>query len=54
MMISLFYLHYLGNAVDVADIPVMLVAVGPVEGRQVERGSEVATRGGRGAMQRTA
>ncbi len=28
------YLHYLGEAVDVADIPVMLV-VGHVEGRQV-------------------
>ena len=53
MMISLFYLHFLGEAVDVADSPVILV-VGHVEGRQVERGSEVATRGGRGAMQRTA
>ena len=39
------YLHYLGEAVDVADIPVMLV-VGPGEGRQVARGSDVATRGG--------
>ena len=34
MIISLLYLHYLGEAVDVADIPVMLV-VGHVEGRQV-------------------
>jgi hypothetical protein len=39
MIISLLYLHFLGEAVDVADIPVMLV-VGHVEGRQVERGSD--------------
>ena len=31
MMISLLYLHVLGEAVDVADIPVMIV-VGHVEG----------------------
>ena len=51
MIISLLYLHYLGEAVDVADIPVMLV-VGHVEGRQVTRCSDVATRGGGGATQR--
>jgi hypothetical protein len=39
MIISLLYLNYLGEAVDVADIPVMLV-VGHVEGRQVARGSD--------------
>ena len=48
MIISLLYLHYLGEAVNVADchtdISVMLV-VGHVEGRQVARGSVVATRG---------
>jgi hypothetical protein len=37
--------------VDVADIPVMIV-VGHVEGRQVARGSAVATRCGGGATQR--
>jgi hypothetical protein len=31
MIISLLYLHFLGETVDVADIPVMLV-VGHVEG----------------------
>jgi hypothetical protein len=46
MTISLLYLHVLGEAVDVADIPVMIV-VG-----QVSRGSDVATRGGWGATQR--
>jgi hypothetical protein len=45
VIISLLYLHYLGEAVDVADILVMLV-VGHVEGRQVARGSNVATTGG--------
>jgi hypothetical protein len=48
MMISLLYLHVLGEAVDVADIPVIIV-VGHVEGRQVARGSDLATRGGGGA-----
>jgi hypothetical protein len=51
MIISLFYLHYLGEAVNVADIPVMLV-VDHVEGRQFARGIDVATRGGGGATQR--
>ena len=51
MMISLLYLHVLGETVDVADIPVMIV-VGHVEGRQVARGSDVATRGSGGATQR--
>jgi hypothetical protein len=37
--------------VDVAEIPVM-ITVGHVEGRRVARGSDVATRGGRGATQR--
>ena len=41
MIISLLYLHYLGEAVDVADIPVMLV-VGHVEGRRVARSSDHA------------
>jgi hypothetical protein len=50
MITSLLYLHYLGEAVDVPDIPAMLV-VGHVEGRQVARGSDVATRGGGGATQ---
>jgi hypothetical protein len=36
---------------DMADIPVMIV-VGHVEGRQVARGSDVATRGGESATQR--
>ncbi len=44
------YTYRLGH-VDVADIPVMTV-VGHVEGRQVARGSDVATRGGGGATQR--
>jgi hypothetical protein len=51
MIRSLLNLHLLGEAVDVADIPVMIV-VGHVEGRQVARGSDVATRGGWGATQR--
>ncbi len=51
MIISLLDLHVLGEAVDVADIPVMIV-VGHVEGRQVARGSDVATRGSGGATQR--
>ena len=51
MMISLLYLHYLGEAVDVADIPAMLV-VGHVEGRQVARGSDVRRTVGGGASQR--
>jgi hypothetical protein len=51
MIISLLYLHYLGEAVEVADIPVILV-VGHVEGRRVARSSDVATRGGGGATQR--
>jgi len=42
MMISLLYLPVLGETVDVADLPVMIV-VGHVEGRQVSRGSDVAT-----------
>jgi hypothetical protein len=50
MIISLLYLHYLGEAVDVADIPAILV-VGHVEGRWVARSSDVATRGGGGATQ---
>jgi hypothetical protein len=52
MMISLLYLclHYLGEAVDAVDIPVMLV-VGHVEGRRVARSSDLATRGGEGATQ---
>jgi len=50
MIISLLYLHYLGEAVDVVDIPVMLV-VGHVEERRVARISNVATRGGGGATQ---
>jgi hypothetical protein len=45
MVISLLDVHVLGEAVDVADIPVMIV-VGHVEGRQVARGTDVATRGG--------
>jgi hypothetical protein len=49
-MISLLYLHVLGEAVDVADIPVMIV-VGHVEGWQFARGSDLATRGGGGATQ---
>jgi hypothetical protein len=51
MIISLLYLHCLGEAVDVADIPVRLV-VGHAEGRQVARGRDVATRGGGVATQR--
>ena len=51
MIISLLYLHVLVEAVDVADIPVMII-VGHVEGRQVTRCSDVATRGGGGATQR--
>jgi hypothetical protein len=50
MIRSLFYRHYLGEGVDVAGIPVMLV-VGHVDGRQVARCSDVATRGGGGATQ---
>ena len=50
VIISLLYLHYLGEAVNVADIPVMLV-VGHVEGRRVARSSDLATRGGGGATQ---
>ena len=50
MIISQLYLHYLGEAVDVADIPVMLV-VGHVEGRRVARSSDVTTRGGGGGTQ---
>jgi hypothetical protein len=50
MIISLLSLHYLGEAVDAADIPVMLVA-DHVEGRRVTRSIDVATRGGGGAMQ---
>jgi hypothetical protein len=45
MTISLLYLHVLGEAGDVADIPVMII-VGHVEGRRAARGSDVATRGG--------
>ncbi len=41
---SLLYLHYLGEAVDVADIPVMLVVV-YVEVRQVARGTTLPTGG---------
>jgi hypothetical protein len=50
MIKSLLYLHYLGEAVDVADFPVMLV-IGHVEGRRVARSSDVATSGGGGATQ---
>jgi hypothetical protein len=50
MIISLLYLHYLGEAVDMADIPAMLV-VAHVEGRRVARSSNVATRGGEGTAQ---
>jgi hypothetical protein len=49
MKIALLQLHVLGEAVHVADIPVMIIVV---EGRQVARGSDVATRGGGGATQR--
>ena len=51
MIISLLYLHYLGEAVDEVDIPFMLV-VGHVEGRRVARSSDVATRSAGGATQR--
>ena len=51
MIISLLYLHVLGEAVDVADIPVMII-VGHVEGRRAARDSDVATHGGGGATQR--
>ena len=51
MIISLLYLHVLGEAVEVADIPVMIV-VGHVNGLQVARGNDVATRGGGDATQR--
>jgi hypothetical protein len=51
MIISLLYLHVLGEAVDVADIPVMII-VGHVEGRRAARSSDVATRGGGSATQR--
>ena len=51
MITSLLCRQYLGKGVDVAGIPVMLV-VGHVEGRQVARCSDVATRGGGGATQR--
>jgi hypothetical protein len=50
MIISLLYLYGLGEAVDVADIPVMII-VGHVEGRWSARGSDVATRCGGGATQ---
>ncbi len=50
MIISLLYLHYLGEAVDEVDIPFMLV-VGHVEGRRVARSSDVATRSAGGATQ---
>jgi hypothetical protein len=50
MIISLLYLHVLGEAVDVADIPVMII-VGHVEGGRSARG-DVATRGGGNATQR--
>ena len=45
MTISLLELHVLCEAVDVADIPVMII-VGHVEGRRAARGSDVATGGG--------
>jgi hypothetical protein len=48
---SLLELHVLGEAVDVADIPVMII-VGHVEGRRAARGSDVATRGGGNPTQR--
>jgi hypothetical protein len=51
MIKSLLYLHVLGEAVDVADIPVMII-VGHVEGRRAARGGDVATRGGGSATQR--
>ena len=44
-------MYVLGEAVDVADIPVMII-VSHVEGRRAARGSDVATRGGGGATQR--
>jgi len=44
-------LLYLGDAVDVADIAVILV-VGHIEGRQVARCRDVATRGGGSATYR--
>jgi hypothetical protein len=50
MVISLLQLYGLSEAVDVADIPVMII-VGHVEGRRAARGSDVATRGGGGATQ---
>ena len=43
--------HVLGEAVDVADIPVMII-VGHVDWRRAARSSDVATRGGGGATQR--
>ncbi len=43
MIVSLLELHVLGEAVDVADIPVMII-VGHVEGRRAARGSDVAAR----------
>ena len=48
---SLLELHVLGEAVDVADIPVMII-VGHVDRRRAARSSDVATRGGGGATQR--
>jgi hypothetical protein len=48
---SLIAPMYLGDAVDVADIAVILV-VGDVEGRQVARCRNVATRGGGSAAYR--
>ena len=44
-------MYVLGEAVDVADIPVMII-VGHVEGRRAARGSDVVMRGGGGATQR--
>ncbi len=43
MLISLLELHVLGEAVDVADIQVMII-VGHVEGGRSARGIDVATR----------
>jgi hypothetical protein len=49
MIISLLYLHVLGESVDVASladtVPVMLVVSHVEEGWQVARSSDVATRG---------
>ena len=50
MIISLLSLHVLGEAVDVADIPVMIILC-HVEGLRAAKDSYVATRGGGGVTQ---